>query len=185
MCRAATSVSQISIFARSCGTLGCPKKCKPLSKAGVLQPFPGVCKPGACSGQPGHPTAPTWTLGHQNHSHFWQGFGRVCGHSGLCSLQVQKDEFMGNHWVLALLWCSSVSGEESLLWKGCFVMDHMEILMGLEREMSWGTSGPVRWSFSKERWKGWFLTWVSLSLMYLLSRTSLWLPVLALVDCSD
>lgn len=53
----------------------------------------------------------------------------MCGHPGLCTLQVQKDEFMGNLWVLALLWCSSVSGEESLLWKGCFVMDHMDILM--------------------------------------------------------
>lgn len=35
----------------------------------------------------------------------------------------------------------------------------------------------------KERWKGWFPTWVSL--MYLLSKTCLWPPFLALVDCSQ
>lgn len=78
----------------------------------------------------------------------------MCGRLGLPTLQVQKDEFMSNNWVLALLWCSSASGEESPLWKGCFVMYHVEILMGLERGMSWSTSGPVRRSFPNERWKG-------------------------------
>lgn len=92
---------------------------------------------------------------------------------------------MSNNWVLALLWCSSASGEESPLWKGCFVMYHVEILMGLERGMSWSTSGPVRRSFPNERWKGWFPTRVSLSLIYLLSKTFLWFPFLALVDNSE
>lgn len=109
----------------------------------------------------------------------------MCGRLGLPTLQVQKDEFMSNNWVLALLWCSSASGEESPLWKGCFVMYHVEILMGLERGMSWSTSGPVRRSFPNERWKGWFPTRVSLSLIYLLSKTCLWFPFLALVDNSE
>lgn len=64
-------------------------------------------------------------------------------------------------------------------------MYHVEILMGLERGMSWSTSGPVRRSFPNERWKGWFPTRVSLSLIYLLSKTSLWFPFLALVDNSE
>lgn len=62
--------------------------------------------------------------------------------SVLLTLQVWQDGFMSNSWILAgaapSLPCHgavNVSGEESLLWKGCVVTYQVEMLTGLESKL--------------------------------------------------
>lgn len=95
---------------------------------------------------PSHRTHPDFgTL--EPFTQFWQGLWESVVALGCPPCKCRKM----NSWATTGFWlCISVSGEESLLWKGCFVMCHVEILIGLERGMSWSTSGSVRRSPQRE-----------------------------------
>lgn len=46
LCQSDSNIPPTLVLGKPYVALGSPKKCRPLSKAGVLQPFRGVCKPG-------------------------------------------------------------------------------------------------------------------------------------------